>query len=129
MGNDSKQGYKTTFYNLDAILSVGYRVNSKNATQFRIWANNILKEYLIKGYAINQNVKVEQFEERCYDLLIRAYIESRYNPNFVVVKEEYEYMLMQTEELKNITMRICTEQIKAYDLLIEATCVLHPSSH
>ena len=43
MGNDGKQGYKTTFYNLDAILSVGYRVNSKNATQFRIWANNILK--------------------------------------------------------------------------------------
>ena len=58
------------------------------------------------------------FEERCYDLLIRAYIESRYNPNFVVLKEEYEYMLQKTEELKDITMRICTEQIKAYDLLI-----------
>ncbi len=63
MGNDGKQGYKTTFYNLDAILSVGYRVNSKNATQFRIWANNILKEYLVKGYAINQRAKTEQFEE------------------------------------------------------------------
>ena len=59
------------------------------------------------------------FEERCYDLLIRAYIESRYNPNFVVLKEEYEYMLKKTEALKDITMRICTEQIKAYDLLIE----------
>ena len=63
MGNDGKQGYKTTFYNLDAILSVVYRVNSKNATQFRIWANNILKEYLVKGYAINQRAKTEQFEE------------------------------------------------------------------
>ena len=39
MGNDGRQHYQTTFYNLDAVLSVGYRVNSKNATQFRIWAN------------------------------------------------------------------------------------------
>ena len=40
--------YKTKIYNLDAILSVGYRVNSKNATSFRCWANKILKEYLLK---------------------------------------------------------------------------------
>ena len=63
MGNDGRQHYQTTFYNLDAVLSVGYRVNSKNATQFRIWANKILKEYLVKGYAINQNVKAEQLKE------------------------------------------------------------------
>lgn len=42
------------FYNLDVILSVGYRVNSKRGTQFRIWANNILKEYLVRGYALNE---------------------------------------------------------------------------
>lgn len=42
------------YYNLDAIISVGYRVNSKQGTQFRIWATNRLKEYLIQGYAINQ---------------------------------------------------------------------------
>lgn len=42
-------------YNLDAIISIGYRVNSARATQFRIWATKILKEYLLKGYAINQN--------------------------------------------------------------------------
>ena len=59
------------------------------------------------------------FEERCYDLLIRAYIEGRYNPSFVVLKEEYEYMLKKTEELKDITMRICTEQIEQYDLLAQ----------
>ncbi|MBI4993943.1 virulence RhuM family protein [Candidatus Wolfebacteria bacterium] len=47
--------YKTQFYNLDAILSVGYRVNSARATQFRIWATKILKQYLVKGYAINEN--------------------------------------------------------------------------
>lgn len=48
--------YQVEHFNLDAILSVGYRVNSKRGTQFRIWANNILKEYLIKGYAINNRV-------------------------------------------------------------------------
>lgn len=54
MGNDSKQVYETKYYNLDAILSVGYRVNSKNATLFRRWATQVLKEYMLKGYAINQ---------------------------------------------------------------------------
>lgn len=48
--------YKTQFYNLDVILSVGYRVNSRNATIFRQWANKVLKEYLLKGYAINQRL-------------------------------------------------------------------------
>ena len=46
--------YKTAFYNLDVIISVGYRVNSRLATQFRIWATNTLKDYLLKGYAINE---------------------------------------------------------------------------
>ena len=48
--------YKTKFYNLDVIISVGYRVKSNQGTQFRIWATTILREYLIKGYAINQRV-------------------------------------------------------------------------
>ena len=47
------KNYKTNFYNLDAIIAVGYRVNSKKATQFRIWANQILKEYVIKGFVMN----------------------------------------------------------------------------
>ncbi|MDR2584902.1 MAG: virulence RhuM family protein [Prevotellaceae bacterium] len=47
------KNYQTKFYNLDAILSVGYRVNSIQATHFRIWANSVLKEYLIKGFAMN----------------------------------------------------------------------------
>jgi prophage maintenance system killer protein len=57
------KNYQTKFYNLDAILSVGYRVNSKNATKFRIWANSVLKDYLIKGYALNQKAKLEQLED------------------------------------------------------------------
>jgi prophage maintenance system killer protein len=63
VGNDAKQIYQTKYYNLDAVLSVGYRVNSKNATQFRIWANKVLKEYIVKGYVINHNAKVEQLED------------------------------------------------------------------
>ena len=47
------KNYNTNFYNLDAIIAVGYRVNSKRATMFRIWANKILKEYIIKGYVMN----------------------------------------------------------------------------
>lgn len=43
----------TNFYNLDAIIAVGYRVNSKKATQFRIWATKTLREYLVRGYAFN----------------------------------------------------------------------------
>jgi hypothetical protein len=44
------------YYNLDAIISVGYRVNSKQGTQFRIWATNVLRDYLLKGYALNQRI-------------------------------------------------------------------------
>ena len=51
------------FYNLDVIISVGYRVRSQRGTQFRIWANRVLKEYLLKGYAINQNAKAGQLED------------------------------------------------------------------
>jgi len=50
-------------YNLDLIISVGYRVNSKRGTQFRIWANNILKEYLVKGYSLNERKLKEQTDQ------------------------------------------------------------------
>lgn len=50
-------------YNLDAILSVGYRVNSKNATAFRIWSNKVLKQYLLQGYAINERVALQKYDE------------------------------------------------------------------
>ncbi|MBI2966211.1 MAG: virulence protein RhuM/Fic/DOC family protein [Bacteroidetes bacterium] len=46
--------YQTQFYNLDVIISTGYRVKSKRGTQFRIWANRILKDYLVKGYSVNE---------------------------------------------------------------------------
>jgi len=56
MGNDNRQKYSVKMYNLDVILSVGYRVNSKNAVLFRRWASSVLKEYLLKGYAMNHRL-------------------------------------------------------------------------
>jgi prophage maintenance system killer protein len=64
-------------YNLDAIISVGYRVNSKRGIQFRIWANQILKNYLIKGYAINEKrltSKIEQLQSLKESVLILSKI-------------------------------------------------------
>lgn len=62
VGNDGKQKYITKLYNLDAILSIGYRVNSKNATLFRRWASQVLKDYLLKGHVINQ--RISNLEQR-----------------------------------------------------------------
>ena len=62
MGNDGRQSYRTMFYNLDAILSVGYRVNSRYATLFRRWATQVLKAYLLKGYALN--ARLNQLEDK-----------------------------------------------------------------
>lgn len=60
--NDGKV-YNTEHYNLDVIISVGYRVKSKRGTQFRMWANKILKDYLIKGYVINEKKLKEQSQK------------------------------------------------------------------
>lgn len=57
------KSYQVEYYNIEMITSVGYRVKSQRGTQFRIWANKILKDYLIKGYAINQQAKAEQLED------------------------------------------------------------------
>jgi prophage maintenance system killer protein len=53
----------TAVYNLDVIISVGYRVKSKRGTAFRIWARNVIKDYLVKGYAVNDNIRREQIGE------------------------------------------------------------------
>ena len=57
MGKDGDQPYEYTAYNLDVIISVGYRVKSKRGTKFRQWANKVLKEYLLKGYIIDTRIK------------------------------------------------------------------------
>lgn len=63
MGKDADQTYQTALYNLDVIISVGYRVKSQRGTQFRIWANRVLKDYLIKGYAVNKALTEQRYSE------------------------------------------------------------------
>ena len=63
MGKAQDQTYEPTMYNHDVIISVGYRVKSIQGTRFRQWANSVLKQYLIKGYAINQQLKLDRYNE------------------------------------------------------------------
>jgi len=70
--------YKTKFYNLVVIISVGYRVKSQRGTQFRIWANKVLKDYLLKGYVLNQRVdrienKLLEHDQK-FELLINTHL-------------------------------------------------------
>ena len=65
MGHEGTQKYTIKYYNLDIILSVGYRVNSKNAISFRRWASSVLKEYMLKGYSINN--RLSAIEQRLTD--------------------------------------------------------------
>ena len=57
--------YQTEHYNIDMILSIGYRVKSQRGIQFRMWANSILKEYMLKGYAVNQ--RIDSIEKKLYE--------------------------------------------------------------
>ena len=82
MGNDGKQLYTVRAYNLDMILSVGYRVNSIHATRFRQWANAVLKKYLLEGYAINQQL-----------LALQRQVDSRFD-------KQSERILMVENELQ-----------------------------
>lgn len=85
--------YKTQFYNLDTIVSVGYRVNSKRATQFRIWATNVLKQYLVKGYALNQKRLLETQEK---------FKELQETISFLHKKSKHELLSAQGEEILNL---------------------------
>ena len=72
MGNNNKQQYITKYYNLDMIISIGFRVNSKPAIKFRTWANKIIKEYMIKGFALNDDrfINGNKFDTRYFEELL-----------------------------------------------------------
>ena len=72
MGNDGKQHYKTKYYNLDMIISIGFRVNSKTAIKFRTWANKLIKEYIVKGFNLNDDrfIKGNKFDKKYFDELL-----------------------------------------------------------
>ena len=69
--SDGKK-YNTEMYNLDAVIAVGYRVNSRKATEFRIWATKILKEYMLKGFALNDEkfIRGNKYNSRYFDELL-----------------------------------------------------------
>jgi len=89
MGNDGKQSYRTMFYNLDAILSVGYRVNSRYATLFRRWASQVLKSYLLKGYALN--TRLNQLEDKMDRRL------ERHDQDIVDLKDKVDFFVQTSQ--------------------------------
>jgi len=76
------QTKQVEYYNLDVIIFVGYRVKSRQGTQFRIWVNKILKDYLLRGYSLNK--RLNQIEENVYKLTDKVEnIEFQIDPNFL----------------------------------------------
>ncbi|HEX5743737.1 MAG TPA: RhuM family protein [Flavobacteriaceae bacterium] len=92
-------------YNLDAIISVGYRVNSKRGTQFRIWANNILKDYLVKGFAINES-RLKQTSRQLEELKKVVQLQEK-------VISEYQ---LETDEVQGL-IKVISSYTTALDLL------------
>ena len=72
MGNNGKQVYNTKYYNLDMIISIGFRVNSKKAIKFRTWANKIIKEYMVQGFALNDErfLKAKKSDQEYFKRLL-----------------------------------------------------------
>jgi len=72
VGNNGTQSYKTKYYNLDMIISIGFRVNSKKAIKFRTWANKIIKEYIKKGFVLNDDrfLKASRSDQKYFDELL-----------------------------------------------------------
>ena len=114
------------YYNLDMIISVGYRVNSKRGTQFRIWATNVLKNYFIKGYALNEkklNEKLEKFEELKNVVKILERTANNQQITFTEVKDllkvisKYSYALniLDSYDHQNLEMNKTTK-IESYNL-------------
>ena len=72
MSNDGKQTYNTKYYNLDMIISIGFRVNSKKAIKFRTWANKVIKEYMIQGFSLNDErfLKAKKSDQEYFKRLL-----------------------------------------------------------
>lgn len=96
------------FYNAISLVYTNYRPKSHKLNELGSQVKEFSRELAIV-FPLNTD-----FEKRCYNLLCRAYIEARYNKDFVVTKEELAYMLERIEILKSITLRICTEKIASY---------------
>ena len=89
--------YEVSEYNLDVIISVGYRVKSQRGTQFRIWANNVLKQYLVQGYALNER-KLQTEKEKLNDLKHVIALSSRLLHNQALSPQESQSILTVLEK-------------------------------
>jgi len=100
--------YQTTFYNLDAIISVGYRVNSKRGTQFRIWATQVLRDHIIKGYSINQRrLKELRQSLRLVEQVLDHYeVDSDQAKALLRVVTDYDYALDLLDDYDHQRIRL-----------------------
>jgi hypothetical protein len=107
---------KLKHYNLDVIISVGYRVKSLRGTQFRIWANKVLKDYLLKGYAINQ--KIERIERKLieYDEKFDLIIKSSLLPDEGIF---YDGQIFDAWKFASSLIKSATESIKLLDNFVD----------
>ena len=122
--NDGKK-YKTKYYNLDVIISVGYRFKSKQGTQFRIWATNVLRDYLLKGYAINQRInRIENHVENLSDKVnaISLQIQSGGIPNQGVF---FDGQVFDAYELASKIIRSAKKSIVLIDNYIDESTLTH----
>jgi hypothetical protein len=117
--------YKTKFYNIDVIISVGYRVKSNQGSQFRIWATTILREYLIKGYAINQRVdRIENNLENLSKELSKISLQIKTNelPTQGIF---YDGQIFDAYELISKIIRSAKKEIILIDNYIDESVLIH----
>jgi len=128
MGNDGKRLYTTKAYNLDVILSVGYRVNSTNATRFRQWANKILREYLLRGYAYNQQLlhleermdrRLQEHTEQIHELQDKVdfFVRTNVPP---VEQVFYEGQFFEARVVLEKIIKTATKRVIVIDAYIDA---------
>ena len=116
---------KINFYNLDVIISVGYRIKSKQGTRFRIWANQVLKDYLLKGYAVNNRMnRLEDHFETLKDKVqqIDLQIHSKLFPTQGIF---FEGQVFDAYELTSRIIRSAKKSIVLIDNYIDESTLLH----
>jgi hypothetical protein len=113
------------FYNLDAILSVGYRVNSKQGTQFRIWANRVLKGYLLKGYAINN--RMNRIEDNVQALTEKVnQIDLQINTQLIPTQGVFfDGQIFDAYELASRIIRSAKKSVVLIDNYIDENSLIH----
>jgi hypothetical protein len=117
--------YNVEHYNLDVILSVGYRVNSKVGIQFRIWANGVLKEYLLKGYAVNN--RMNRLEDNLEHIKNKVdQIELQVNSHLIPTQGVFfDGQIFDAYELMSKIIRSAKKEIILIDNYIDETVLTH----